>query len=89
METLSQILASFDIFQTIISAFPQIFQPIVHAFQGMFIMLSELAEKQFSSHPGLISGTVIFLFVYVTWSGLSKLRRTMVAARPGSSQSSI
>jgi hypothetical protein len=79
METLSHILASFDIFQTILSAFPQIFQPIVHAFQGMFVMLSEIAGKQFASHPGLISGTVIFLFVYVTWSGLSKLRRTKVS----------
>jgi len=78
METLSHILASFDIFQTLISAFPQIFMPIVHAFQGMFVMLSDIAGKQFASHPGLISGTFIFLFVYMTWIGLSKLIRAMV-----------
>ena len=78
METLTHILASFDIFQTILSAFPQIFQPIVHAFQGMFMMLTGIAGKQFASHPGLISGTFIFLFVYVTWTGFSKLRRAMV-----------
>jgi hypothetical protein len=78
METLSHILASFDIFQTIISAFPQIFMPIVHAFQGMFVMLSGIAGKQFASHPGLLSGTFIFLFVYAAWTGLSKLRRSLV-----------
>ena len=89
METLSHILASFDIFQVIISTFPQIFLPIVHAFQGMFVMLSDIAGRQFASHPGLISGTVIFLFVYVTWSGLSKLRQTMVSARQGSSKGSL
>ena len=84
METLSQILASFDIFQVVLSAFPQIFLPIAHAFEGMFIMLSDLAGKQFAAHPGLISGTVLFLFVYVTLTGLSRLRRTIVEARTAS-----
>jgi Mn2+/Fe2+ NRAMP family transporter len=81
METLTHILASFDIFQVIIGAFPRIFIPIIHAFHNMFIMFSDIASKQFESHPGIISGTVIFLFVYVIWSGLSKLRHSMVSAR--------
>jgi hypothetical protein len=89
METLSQILASFDIFQVIISAFPQMFLPIVHAFQGIFAMLSEIAGKQFASHPGLISGTIVFLLVYVTWSGLSKLRHTILSARSTSPKRSL
>jgi hypothetical protein len=84
METLTHILASFDIFQVIISAFPQIFIPIAHAFQGMFVMLSDIAGKQFASHPGLISGTVFFLIVYLTWSGLSKLRSAYISARSSS-----
>jgi hypothetical protein len=81
METLSNIIASFDIFQVIITAFPRIFMPIVHAFQSIFTMVADIAEKQFASHPGLISGTILFLFVYVTLSGLSKLRRTFVTSR--------
>ncbi|MEI7725450.1 MAG: hypothetical protein WCK09_10125 [Bacteroidota bacterium] len=81
METLTHILASFDIFQVIISAFPHIFIPIAHAFQGMFVMLSDVAGKLFASHPGLISGTVFFLMVYGIWSGLSKLRQATTAFR--------
>jgi hypothetical protein len=81
METLTHILASFDIFQVIISAFPRMFIPIAHAFQGMFVMLSDIAGKQFAAHPGVISGTVFFLFVYVTWSGLTKLRQAMITSR--------
>jgi hypothetical protein len=89
METLSHILASFDIFQVLLNAFPQIFLPIVHAFQGMFTQLADVAGKQFASHPGLISGTVIFLLVYLTLSGLSKLWRTIVTARPVSPERSL
>ncbi|MFZ4523036.1 MAG: hypothetical protein ACOYNC_15100 [Bacteroidales bacterium] len=81
METLSHIIASFDIFQVILNAFPGIFSPIVHAFQGMFTLFAEIAGEQFASHPGLISGTFIFLVGYITWSGLSKLRRVMVSSR--------
>jgi len=89
METLSSILASFDIFPVIINAFPQIFVPVVHAFQGMFNLLSDLAGEQFAAHPGLISGTVFFLLVYATGSGLSKLRQTMVSARQSSPERSL
>jgi hypothetical protein len=89
METLSHILASFDIFQVILNAFPQIFLPIAHAFQGMFALLADVAGKQFASHPGLISGTVIFLLVYLTLSGLSKLRRTIVSPGPVSPERSL
>jgi hypothetical protein len=84
METLSNILASFDIFQVILNAFPQIFSPIVHAFQGMFSVLSDIAGKQFEAHPGLISGTLIFFLVYLTFTGLSKLRKSYVSARRAS-----
>jgi len=89
METLSHILASFDIFQVLVSAFPHIYNPILHAFQGMFTMLTEMAGKQFASHPGLILGTVIFLLVYVTWSGVLKLRRTVFATRTPSPTHSL
>ncbi len=81
METLSNILASFDIFQVIIGAFPRIFSPVVHAFQGMFITITDVAGKQFETHPGLISGTILFLILYAAWSGISTLRRNIVAAR--------
>lgn len=86
METLSHILASFDIFQIIIGAFPHIFIPIFHAFQSMFVMLSDVAGKQFASHPGLISGTILFLLVYLTGTGLSKLKQTIISARSTSAK---
>jgi hypothetical protein len=83
METLSNILASFDIFQVIINSFPQIFTPIVHAFRDMFILVTDIAGKQFESHPGLISGTILFLFVYLLATGFSKLRKSVISARHG------
>ena len=78
METLSNILASFDIFQVILSAFPRILNPIIHAFQGMFSMMADVAGKQFESHPGIISGTIIFFLVYITLTALSTLKRKIV-----------
>jgi hypothetical protein len=80
METLSHILASFDIFQVIINVFPQIFSPVFHAFKGIFIMLSDVAGREFVTHPGLIAGTVIFTLLYATWSGVSRLTRKAVPA---------
>ncbi len=81
METFTHILASFDIFQVILNAFPRIFLPLAHAFRGMFVMLSDLAGKQFEAHPGLISGTILFFLVYLTMSGLSKVKQAIVSAR--------
>ncbi|MCX6267525.1 MAG: hypothetical protein NTW16_09245 [Bacteroidetes bacterium] len=81
METLSHILASLDISRFFLSAFPQIFLPIVHAFESMFAMVTGVFGKLAGSHPGLISGTVAFFLMYVTWSGLSTLRHTLISAR--------
>lgn len=89
METLSTILASFDLFQVIFSAFPGIFMPIAHAFQNLFTLLTEIAGKQFASHPGLVSGIVMFFFVYLTWTGLSKLRRIFIPVRPAAKERSM
>ena len=89
METLSNILASFDIFQVIISAFPQIFLPVAHAFQDIFNLLAGIAGEQFASHPGLIAGTAVFLTGYLSWTGLSKLKRAIVPARPVSPTHSL
>ena len=74
METLTHILASFDISQVILSAFPQILNPIIHAFQGMFGMLADVAGKLFESHPGIISGTMIFFLVYLTQIAFSTFK---------------
>ena len=89
METLSHILASFDIFQVILSAFPQIFKPLIHAFQSMFGLIGQLAGKEFSAHPGLFSGTIIFLLGYITWSGISRLKRAYIATRSGRAKQTI
>ena len=80
METLSHIIASFDIFQVIINAFPQIFNPIVHAFQGISLLLFNLVKNMFSAHPGLISGVVIFLAGYFGVMGIRKFRKPAISA---------
>ena len=81
METITHILASFDIFEVLISAFPRIFIPVFHALQGMFTMLVDIAGRQFATHPGIISGTIVFLLGYLAWSGLSKLKQAIAVDR--------
>lgn len=81
METLSGILASFDVFKVIVNSFPQAFKPLVHAFQVIFVTLSDLALEQFRAHPGLISGTIIFLALYAGWQGITALRKKALPVR--------
>ena len=84
METLSNILASFDIFQVLLNIFPPIFTPILNAFRDIFTVLSDTAIKQFAAHPGLISGTIVFLLGYLAWTGVSKLRKSIVSLQQSS-----
>jgi hypothetical protein len=81
METLSGILASFDIFKVLFDAFPQVFNPLVQAFRLIFTLVTDIALEQFKTHPGLISGTVIFLIAYAAWHGVSFLRKKALRAR--------
>ncbi len=80
METLSQIIASFDIFQIFINAFPQIFDPIVHAFQGIFNILFHFMKNMVTSHPGIISGIVIFLLGYGSVMGIRQFRKIFISS---------
>ncbi len=83
METISNILASFDIFQVLIAALPMITDPLLHSFHLVFNIFSEYAEKMVTSHPGLTMGVVVFLSGYVTVQFINRLRRYFTfAARP-------
>lgn len=84
METLSQILASFDIFQVLIAALPHLFGPLVQAFVTIWDTTARLFAEQFTTHPGLISGTILFLIAYSAYTAVSKLfrRRTAPATVP-------
>ena len=75
METLSHILASFDIFQLIVNAFPQIFNPIAHAFESIYPVFLHYGKNMVSSHPGIISGLLIFLPGYLLVIGFQRMRR--------------
>ncbi|MCX6304579.1 MAG: hypothetical protein NT040_06405 [Bacteroidetes bacterium] len=75
METFTHILASLDIFQVIINAFPQIFNPLMHAFEGIYRVMLNDGKQLFSSHPGLFSGIFIFLLGYISVAGIQRMRR--------------
>lgn len=75
METISNILASFDIFQVLLSALPMITDPLLNSFHLVFNIFSEYAEKMVTTHPGLTMGVVAFLFGYVTVQVINRLRR--------------
>ena len=89
METLSHILASFDIFQVFINAIPQIFNPLVHAFQSIFHLLLHFMKNLVGAHPGLISGVVIFLLVYSSVMGIRQLRKATISVPLASQQHSL
>lgn len=75
METISNILASFDIFQVLLSALPMITDPLLNSFQLVFNILSDYAEKMVTTHPGLTMGVVVFLSGYVMVRFVQHLRR--------------
>ncbi len=75
METLRQLLASFDIFSVILHAFPAIFNPLVHGFQSLFMLLFTSLKHLVTLNPGLISGTVFMSLIYLIVAGFSRLRK--------------
>ncbi|HNW74468.1 MAG: hypothetical protein PHP04_04685 [Bacteroidales bacterium] len=89
METLSHIIASFDIFQVILQAFPKIFNPIVHALEGLFTTLFNFFGNMISVHPGLLSGIVIFLAGYLVYNRYQKIRKSATSSLPVSPRRSL
>ncbi|MEI6433783.1 MAG: hypothetical protein WCP32_02985 [Bacteroidota bacterium] len=75
METLSNILASFDVFQVFFNSFQLIADPIAHAFQQIFATLYPFLKNMFSAHPGLTFGVIVFIFGYITLSSINLTRR--------------
>lgn len=75
METLSNILASFDIFQVLISAFPLITDPIIKSLEQVFTLLFSFFNKIILAHPGISMAILIFMAGYITVAGVEHLRR--------------
>ncbi len=86
METLYHFIASLDLFQIIINAFPQIFNPIFHAFEAIFLLLFQFMKNLVLAHPGLISGVAIFFAIYGTVIGIRQFRKPAISV-PQASQS--
>ena len=89
METLSHIIASFDIFQVIINVFPNIFQPLAGAFQSIYLVMLHFVKNMVMEHPGLVSGVVIFLLTYGVYSGIRQFRKAIIFAPQASPQHSL
>jgi DNA-directed RNA polymerase beta subunit len=79
METLSNILASFDIFQVFVSAFPMITEPIVHAFDQIIITLSGFYNSLFVAHPGITLGIFVLTLGYASVYVLNGIQRFIVS----------
>jgi hypothetical protein len=80
METISNILASFDIFQVLLSALPMITDPIVNALQQTFTILFNYFHKLFIAHPGLTMGVIVFTTGYITVQIAGKAKRFFTPA---------
>ncbi len=79
METLSNILASFDIFQVFVSAFPMITEPIGHAFEQIFVTLSGFYKSLFVAHPGITLGIFVLTLGYASVYVLNGIQRFIVS----------
>jgi len=79
METLSNILASFDIFQVLIPVFPMITDSIIHAFEQIFVSLSGTYKSLFVSHPGITLGIFVLTLGYASVYALSGIQRFIVS----------
>ena len=75
METLHHVFASFEIFSSIFNAFPSIFNPLIHGFQTLFILLFNSLKHIVSLNPGVISGTIFISLAYFLGSAVSRLRK--------------
>jgi hypothetical protein len=89
METLSNIIASFDIFQVLLQAFPKIFNPIIHSLEGLFTLLYNFVSNMISVHPGLLAGIVIFLAGYLVYNRLHRVRKPTTSSLPVSPRRSL
>ena len=78
METITHYLASLDIFQILINAFPSIFNPIMHGFQRLFILLFTSMKHLVELNPGLIGGVLFISTVYIIFVLVQKLRKVRV-----------
>jgi len=78
METITHFLASLDIFQILINAFPSIFNPIIHGFQNLFILLFTSFKHLVELNPGLIGGMFFISAVYVFFALAQKLKKARV-----------
>jgi hypothetical protein len=78
METITHFLASLDIFQILINAFPSIFNPIIHGFQNLFILLFTSLKHLVELNPGLIGGMFFILAIYGIFTLAQNLRKVRV-----------
>lgn len=75
METISTILASFDIFQVLLSAFPMLTEPIGQAFDQIVSALSGFFRDFIVSHPGITLGIGALILIYTGFYALGEFRR--------------
>jgi hypothetical protein len=75
METIHHFFATFDIFSVLINAFPSIFNPLVHGFQSLFMMIFTSLKHIVTLNPGLICGTAFMSLVYLLVTSVSRLRK--------------
>jgi hypothetical protein len=75
METLHQVLASFDIFSVLVSAFPSIFNPLMEGFRELFQVLFSSIKQMVTLNPGLVLGSIFMSLVYFVINTFSRLRK--------------
>jgi hypothetical protein len=81
METISQIIASLDIFQVLINAFPSIFKPLMEGFETIFRLVFASLGGMIKGNPGLVSGVVAFLLIYGAYSLVLRIKKARITIR--------
>lgn len=81
METIVNILSSFDIFQILATVFSMVAEPVTASLQHTFTILFEYFRKLFLDHPGISFAMIVFIIGYITVSIAEKAKRYFIPVR--------
>jgi len=79
METLFQILASFDIFQVILNSIPSIVDPIVKGFESIYHQIFPSIKNLVEHYPSMTISSLILLCLYSGYSVIQWINRPRLA----------
>lgn len=80
METIANILASFDIFPLLLHALVISFKPVADAFSQMGAAMLPYLREMVVAQPGLLSGIIVMTLIYSLYAMVKRMRVSAISA---------